>query len=79
MDKPAREIMKMAERLGVEKPSIQRGDPHCRLVGTYRGQPFKVVVTLSKGKFARDRGPMTMKTNIRRKMREIEATVRRIK
>jgi hypothetical protein len=72
MDRISREIVRIAESLGVEKAKVVGGSPHSRLVGTYRGKELKMVVSTSRGMFDRPRGKDLNKANIKRELRKLE-------
>lgn len=72
MDRISREIARLAESLGVEKPKVKGGDPHARLTGTYKGKTLKMVVSISRGMFDRPRGKALNKANIKRELRRLE-------
>jgi hypothetical protein len=48
MKKEHREIVKLAEREGVQRPKILGGTPHSRLIGHVGGVPISVVVSATK-------------------------------
>lgn len=72
MDRISREISKLAESLGVEKPKVVGGDPHCRLIGTYRGKEFRMVCSISKGKWDGRYGHGLYRANIKRELRRLD-------
>jgi hypothetical protein len=72
VDRISREIVRLAESLGVEKPKVMGGDPHARLTGTYKGKALKMVVSTSKGMFDRPRGKALNKSNIKRELRRLD-------
>jgi hypothetical protein len=71
MMKIQREILRLAQREGIEKPHITPGDPHARLSGLYLGRSFSIVVSLSKS-FGGHRTAGYNKANIRKIKRKIE-------
>ena len=69
MKKEAREATRLAERYGVERAHVAGGDPHARLTGLVDGQPFSMVLSLSKQDASRYL--VMLKCNIRREVRRL--------
>ena len=75
MKKNSRMLVTVAESEGITNPRVIGGDPHARLVGEYKGKPFFMVCTISKGKSVdRPRGLQYTRANIRKVKRKIEGT-----
>ena len=71
MMKIQRELIRLAQKEGIERPHITPGDPHARLNGLYLGKPFSIVVSLSKS-FGGHRTVGYNRANIRKVKRKIE-------
>lgn len=69
MRKEIREIERIASELGISDAKVIAGDPHARLIGHVGGVAINIVVSLSKV-FSCTRNTLSLRTNIRKAMRE---------
>jgi hypothetical protein len=66
-----RDYLRIAEAEGIERPRIEKGDPHSRLIGSCNGQRLSLVISLSTGTSRDPRFYRTVKTNFRRAVRSL--------
>lgn len=74
MKSAEREYIRIAEACGIERPRIEWGQPHSRLLGHVGDKSVCLVVSLSKGAFATKRQKAMCKTNFRRAVREAQGS-----
>lgn len=64
-DKRARDLVRMAEAEGWDRPSYEAGRPHGRVVGWVGGQMIEIVVSATKA-FATRHNQACTRRNLRR-------------
>ena len=69
MKREHREAIRLASSLGLEDAQLIPADPHYRLVGTVKGKPVSIVMSMTKA-FATERNFKCTKLNIRRAVKE---------